>query len=931
MVGYEIGGLLERDTSLSQVAGALGSARSRDGAVLLVSGPPGIGKSSLLTAARAMANDLGYVVLSATGGELENGFPFGVTRQLFESVRAPTDEGTGFPRQVFDAVPHFDLDASIQAVLRSLYWMVVVMAERSPLAILIDDAHWADMATLRFIDYVSRRLDDLPVVIVLAARDTELRAPDQLAALQALTPVTPLQLDLLSREATGELLSQRLDRKPDSEFVDEAWELSGGNPFLVAELAAEVMRLGMEPEAGNVRRLKELSPRSIETRLAERLRALGSSCVAMAEAFAVLGDGGPIRLGAELLGVDMDRAAEAVDKLVGAGIVGDTHGVAFRHPLLRSAVLESMARARRSALHRQAADLLQREGAEPSKVAAQLVHAVPRVDPVAARALRDGARESAARGSPESAITFLRRALEEMPGRDPERPEVLLDLGLALASLQPKAGADVLMEAAASSRDTATRARAAQAAGYALSTAGLAPTALGFVRSQLAALDYGGEREVRELARMVAELYWTVGESFDEAIVAAERYWKWAEAAGEDPALVAGERAYVECATLGDFELARTWAVASARDETLLRRLQPGDYSAMAAVVALIATDEFPLAESLCGRLREAAVRSGEHTALANCSMWSAWVATAAGDLLSAEADARTALSVARDTGQYIGVPAATLASVYMEQGETAHAAAVMDELCPDLSGPLEDRPATMTLIARAGVTLGRGRFAEALADLERIETESRATGDRNPLLGWRALRAIALYATGRAEEGVMAADQNLAVARKWGAPRSVASSLRVRSRLSTDAGERLALLAEASEVVTNSQSTLEQAKVAVAFGAELRRQGRRAEARDWLGRGYDQSLTAGAAGLAQFALAELVAAGARPRRPATTGPESLTASERRVAEMAGMGITNREIAEALYITPKTVSFHLTNCYRKLGVSNRDELSRIID
>jgi DNA-binding CsgD family transcriptional regulator len=166
---------------------------------------------------------------------------------------------------------------------------------------------------------------------------------------------------------------------------------------------------------------------------------------------------------------------------------------------------------------------------------------------------------------------------------------------------------------------------------------------------------------------------------------------------------------------------------------------------------------------------------------------------------------------------------------------------------------------------------------------------------------------------------------EELELARIWGAPRALGAALRVAGVV--EGGQRgLALLEEAVEVLADSPAKLEHAKARTELGAALRRAKRRSEARDQLRHAVELATRCGAAALATRAETELLATGARPRRIALSGLESLTPSERRVAELAAEGPTNREIAQALFVTPKTVEVHLSSVYRKLGIRSRSQL-----
>jgi DNA-binding CsgD family transcriptional regulator len=169
-------------------------------------------------------------------------------------------------------------------------------------------------------------------------------------------------------------------------------------------------------------------------------------------------------------------------------------------------------------------------------------------------------------------------------------------------------------------------------------------------------------------------------------------------------------------------------------------------------------------------------------------------------------------------------------------------------------------------------------------------------------------------------------AREELELARTWGAPRALSAALRT-SGLAEGGSNGLASLEEAVEVVADSPARLEHAKARTEFGAALHRSNRRTEAREHLRRGLELATLCNAAPLATRAETELRATGARPRRIALRGVESLTPSERRVAEMAAQGPTNREIAQALFVTPRTVEVHLTSTFRKLEITSRSQLA----
>ncbi len=188
---------------------------------------------------------------------------------------------------------------------------------------------------------------------------------------------------------------------------------------------------------------------------------------------------------------------------------------------------------------------------------------------------------------------------------------------------------------------------------------------------------------------------------------------------------------------------------------------------------------------------------------------------------------------------------------------------------------------------------------------------------------------APALAALGRPEEAMRRSDEELAIAREWGGRRAIGMALRAKG-LVTPGEDGIRFLEQAVVTLEGSGAQLELARAWTDLGAAVRRARRRTESREPLRRGLSLADQCGATVLAERAREELRLAGAKPRRAAISGPASLTPSERRIAEQAAAGKTNRQIAQELFLTMKTVAFHLTNAYRKLDVSSREQLAAVL-
>jgi DNA-binding CsgD family transcriptional regulator len=306
-----------------------------------------------------------------------------------------------------------------------------------------------------------------------------------------------------------------------------------------------------------------------------------------------------------------------------------------------------------------------------------------------------------------------------------------------------------------------------------------------------------------------------------------------------------------------------------------------------------------------------------------------------AGALTDAEADGHDALEAARLYGHHFWLPGAVAAVLnpLVEHGRLDEAEAVLR------GSQVEERHresyahcwAAMLLPARARLRIAQGRLGDGLADLRACGEHHESAANRSPSLWpWRSETALVLAALGDSTTATALAAEELALARAFGGPRALGVALRAAG-LVADGDGGLALLQEAAAVQAGSGAALEQARVLIDLGSALRHRGRRTDARPLLREGLDAAVRCGAEVLAQRARDELLATGAQLRRERLTGPDALTPSERRVAKLAAQGRSNPEIAQALFLTRRTVETHLTHAYQKLGISSRDALATVID
>jgi DNA-binding CsgD family transcriptional regulator len=264
------------------------------------------------------------------------------------------------------------------------------------------------------------------------------------------------------------------------------------------------------------------------------------------------------------------------------------------------------------------------------------------------------------------------------------------------------------------------------------------------------------------------------------------------------------------------------------------------------------------------------------------------------------------------------------LLKALVEQGELEAAERALAQLGLEVdSGMVTAAPLRL---ARGRLRIGQGRVPEGLEDFLGVgESLTRAMVTCPSYVPWRSDAALAHLALGDHESAERLAEEELALAQAFGAPRALGVALRAAGVVA--GGDRGAsLLREAIDAFERGDAGLERARALADLGAMLRRRNRRTEARELLRAALDAAHRAGARPLAEYAETELRATGARPRRVVLTGPDSLTASERRIAELASQGLTNRAIAQTLFVTTRTVEGHLTSIFRKLRVDSRGEL-----
>jgi DNA-binding CsgD family transcriptional regulator len=927
--------LIERDREFAEIDRALACAAAGEGALQLFEGPAGIGKTALLEEAGTRAKGKGLRVVAARGGELETGFPYGVIRQLLEPALRSAETSrreewlAGAAGLAGPAVLGPDPGSAVLvdpsfAVVHGLYWLVCNLAADAPLVLLVDDVHWSDAPSLRFLVYLARRLEGLQVALIASIRTGEDGAAPGFVEDLVGSPGARLAVPAgLSGTAVAVMLAAAFGRPAEAGFAQACHELTGGNPFLVQELAAALLADGIEPTAEHAPRLRSTSPRAIARATLGRLGRLSPQAVEVAQAIAVLGADATLPRAGRLAALDEWQALAALDALIAADVVPGGGRLEFAHPIVRTAIYEELPDGERSATHRRIAELLAAEGAELDTIAGHLLlsRATGSLETIAT--LRAAAAHALELGAPDSAANYLSRALEEGCDRG-LRATLLLELAGSEKLARQPAAIDHFEEVRRVAEDPVTRATAAIELAEVLVFSG-------DWKQPLALLDSaaGDARERAPELALRAEAFRTTAIGYDPRLVGEfERRLP----AMRELALSGGAAARPLSMMLAGVGAHR----GEPRDQVRAhaeRGWDDGQYLSEETVVmlaqgiaGLTVCDELDRVAELVDAVRESARVHGSVLGFIIASAQAAVTETRRGNLAAAEADLRSSFERALEFGVLFAIPTLLwyCQDVLLERPDTADVAALAETI--DLGPMAEVFNGAFVYGARGLLRFRAGERDTSIELLRRMGAMCRTLSFANPnAIAWRSPLALMLGPDER-EEALELVSSELADARRIDQPRGIGVALRALGMLEpADAGRPH--LEQAVTVLAASPARLEHARALVELGAHLRRHGNRAAARAPLRDGLDLATRCGALRLAERARTELIASGARPRRALTSGRDALTASELRVAQMAAEGRTSREIAQALFVTTRTIDAHLQRTYSKLNINSRRQLA----
>ncbi|HEX3830545.1 MAG TPA: AAA family ATPase, partial [Solirubrobacteraceae bacterium] len=456
--------LLDRERELQTLDAALEATRAGRGGIVVLEGPAGAGKTALVALTGQRASSAGLRVLAARGGELEQDHPFGLIRQLYEPLLATADAqrrvrllaGAAGPAAWVLGVGEAatGVHAAGFAAMQAIYWLTAHLAAEGPLILTVDDGQWADPSSLRALDFLARRIADLPAMLLVALRSQE--PGSRMELLDELRGVAAgrISLGALRPESVARLVRERIPQASDA-VCDACHAATAGNPLYLQELLRSITADEVAPDAGTVR---QAALPTLGDRVIRRVERVADDAPALARAMAVLGNGTRLSVAARLAAVPEVQAGRIAHRLRRIEFLRAEDPIAFVHPLVRRSVYDAIPETEREATHRQAARLLSADGAPAEAVAAHVRTLTPSGDVSVAATLLEAAEQALQRAAVDEAVGWLERALAEN-APDPPRAQMLARLGTARAIQRDPAAIADLREAYELAEDPELRGR----------------------------------------------------------------------------------------------------------------------------------------------------------------------------------------------------------------------------------------------------------------------------------------------------------------------------------------------------------------------------------------------------------------------------------------------------------------------------------------
>ncbi|MFF1418519.1 AAA family ATPase [Streptomyces sp. NPDC058280] len=945
------------------------AARAGRAGLVMLSGPAGIGKTSLLRTFLAGEACRNMTVLYGACGHVMAGSGYGGVRELFGTLGLSGEDAEdspllhGLARRALPALTEGPLSQApfgapaAYPVLHGLYWLAANLMADRPLVLVLDDVHWCDERSLCWVDFLLRRADDLPLLVVLALRgETEPVAPAALAEIAAQRRPTVLRLAPLTHTDVGEMVRQIFSLPDETHaaahtgdtastpaeicaaalactpvertFTERATAVSGGNPLTLSRLLDALRAEGVRPDEKGVRRVAEVGGQVIALSVRRLLDQQPPWVRDVARAVAVLGEESAGLVGM-LADVPPTLVAQALLILRRAEVIASDRADLV-HDVVRSAVLEPVGAEALADLRTRAALLLSDAGRPAEDAAGQLMLLPSLPQPWMPGVLRDAADQAGSRGAPEAAVRYLYRVLEV----EPDSVSLRVQMAKSLAEVNPPEAIRLLEEALARSRDIRTRATVAVQYGMTCLAVQESPAGVRVLEEALEALEAGlglsSDPADRELRTLVESVLLIVGADEKVTISAVrDRAARLTAPPGDTPAQRQMLSMMTVLTAMDGRSAERT--VEQARRALRFPGFELESWSLITSSFALSLADEVGEALDALDRM----LQYGQD----NAAVWTYVLALSTRALLlhnmgaipDALADAQTSIEIIgqESWGDSAALPQTALATVLVDRGEPERA----EELLTGIKRPRLDR----FVIEYHWHLMARARARRALGDQEAAlglflqcgESLEKARFTNPAFLPWWAEAACLLAVMNRADEAREMTEYGSELAGRWGTPRVLGLAALAHGVI-TPGGAGVDLLTESVRILAESPARAEHAKAEYLLGRAMLKTGDQRAAREHLRTAADLAQRCGALALAGTARKLLVTAGGRMRKMSASPLDMLTGMERRVAGLAAEGASNRSIAESLFVTVRTIETHLTSVYRKLGVSRRTELGSVL-
>ncbi|WP_328616123.1 AAA family ATPase [Amycolatopsis sp. NBC_00355] len=924
--GTELAG---REWEVRLLADRARAAAVGAGQAVLLRGPAGIGKTKLLAAALDELDGIAATVLTVACPD-SGVAAYEAVRALFEPLQpagaAAADLLTGSARLALPAlVPALGEGqgtADTYSVMHGLHWLTAGLAARGLVVLALDDVQWCDETSLRWLGFLLRRAEDLPLLVLMTQRTgPDEPAPEVLGEIGAALSCLTVDLAPLSPDAVSDVLEAAFGGPPDPVFAARVLDLTGGNPFLLDRVVGRIRDEGA-PGAEHIALLDRVGREVVARPLLDRLP---EGAFAVARAIAVL-SGEDLETIAALAGTQPGPAGGAVRALrAGELLVPDR--LDYAHDLIRTAVLDSVPPAELARLRERAAVLLNDRGRPAEEVAVHLLLLDSVPQPWMVNVLRDAAVSAEGRGAPAAAARYLTRALRA----DEDDIAVLVHLSRVQGQLDPASSLRHLERVLGLVTDP--RRRVPVVMQYTMISLAAQNSQRAYALGEealdaLVAVSGPDPSPADRALRMLAESALLLSGLDEKSSV--PRVSARLRDVTPPPGDTAEERQLLGMlSSLGTLQGRPAAEVADQASRVLLiGDVAPGGWAVLGAVLSLYLGDHGEPALTAINELLNHAQNRGEAWTYALGASTRALMHEFTGNLAEALSDAQYSFDVVTQERWAPGVtmPQAALGAMLVRQGDPVRAEQVLDTVT-------RPRLAEFTLeyhwflMARARARAAQGDAEGALAVLRTCGDSLRDSGIGNPVLApWWFDTAELLAGLGRAAEGVDVLDAVEPAIRRWGTARGFGMLETARGVLA-EGDAAIDRLTAAAEVLAGSPAKLEHAKAEYLLGRRLLRRGDTEGARERLRRSIDLSVLSRDKQQLGLSLPALTEAGGRMRRGTDSPADALSGSERRVAERAATGATNREIAESLFLTQRTVEVHLTSVYRKLGIKGRADLA----